>query len=616
VSSLDAPLPPSVMMRRVGHGYAATDEQVVDEYVGVGAQIHETVLSYLPEGWSPAGRRILDFGAGAGRALRHFEPELDGGAELWGCDIDGPSVEWARGHLPECTFFHNSEAPPLDVPDEHFDVVFAMSVFTHITSHWADWLIELHRVLRPDGLLIASFLGASMHELLLGEPYDDRRVGMLISKPGAPWTEEGGPLVFHSPWWLEAHWSPTFELLRIDDSVLEGDTGAGHGIVLGRRRAGRPARADLLAPAPGEPREATAALRNVERLCAEVEALRAGVVPAGGQISSAEVPERYDPALHRDEPFEAAHMTRYRWASDLVSGRRVLDAGCGVGYGTRLLAEAGASEAVGVDLSDDALDRARSGGGAGTRFVVGDLLDLPFEDEAFDVVVSFEAIEHVAEPEQVLAELARVLRPDGLLIVSTPNSAVSGQNNPHHLRELTPDELETALKGIFGHVRLAEQREWFASVVTEVGAGTGPRGTDASLRRPPVSEGEEFVIALASNAGLPERTRPAVTLWRPDGPPEAIAAGPVNQAFANALSRERALHEEAGRLQESLRESAVAYEAALDGARQEAAAAQSELASRHDELERTRASIVALQQSASWRVTSPLRRLKRLARPS
>ncbi len=615
MSLANAPLPPQLALRRVGHGHALTDAEVERDYLAVGAEIHELVRGLLPDGWSPEGRRILDFGAGAGRALRHFGPELEAGAELWGCDIDGPSIEWAQRHLAPCTFFRNDDAPPLAVPDGHFDLVFATSVFTHVTRHWADWLIELHRVMRPGGLLVASFLGPTMHEHLLGRPHDER-VGMLVVKPGAPWDEEGGPLVFHSRWWLEAHWSPAFELLRIEDSALGGGE-AGHGVLLGRRRDRRPSRELLLAPAPGEPREATAAQHNVELLCREVEALRAvGGAPAV-DVDGGETPERYDPAAHGGAAFEAAHLTRYRWAATLMSGRRVLDAGCGVGYGTQMLAAAGASEAVGLDLAAEIVERARAGAGEATRFVVGDLLELPLEDGGFDAVVSFEAIEHVAEPERALAEFARVLAPGGLLFVSTPNSEVSEGNNPHHLRELTPSELEQILGDLFAEVRVLRQREWFASVLAEPGAGTAPSGTAASLHRPAVAEGsEDFVVAVASNGPLPEATEATVTLWRPGGPVAAATETVGYQALALALERERALHDEAGRLQESMREAATAYEAALDGARSDAATARAQTAAAIEAAAAAEALLAAVQDSTSWRATAPLRRLKQRSRRS
>lgn len=258
-------------MRRVGHGDTVTDEQLAIDYDAIGALVRDAIVARVPGDWFRPDRRVLDFGSGAGRTLRHFGLEREVGVDFWGCDIDRTSIEWAAAHMPWMTFFTNDEAPPLSVPDEHFDLVYAMSVFTHITFDWADWLLEMHRVLRPGGLFVASFLGPSMFEMLLQEPYEESQVGMLVTRPGASW-EAGGPIVFHSSWWIEAHWSPAFELLSVEDNPLirENQTFS-HGIAVGRRTAERPTREALVTPGNDPTREAAAAISNVWRLCREVE---------------------------------------------------------------------------------------------------------------------------------------------------------------------------------------------------------------------------------------------------------------------------------------------------------------------------------------------------------
>ena len=134
--------------------------------------------------------------------------------------------------------------------------------------------------------------------------------------------------------------------------------------------------------------------------------------------------ERFVPGTADGELMEVEHFARYRWASQLVAGRRVLDAGCGVGYGSALLADAGAAEVVGLDLSAKAVHAAAQGVPANATFVTGDVHTLAFEDERFDVVVCFEVIEHVEAQDEVIAELARVLAADGVLVVSSPNRDV------------------------------------------------------------------------------------------------------------------------------------------------------------------------------------------------
>src|SRR5439155_20413507 len=134
----------------------------------------------LPADWSWDGKRVLDFGCGAGRTLRHFLDEAKR-AEFYGCDIDRPSIEWLEEHLsPPLHVFQSGELPGLPQPDEFFDVVYAFSVFTRLTDHWAGWLLELHRVLKPDGLLFATFLNRPhWQEYEQGEG-DEESVGMNV----------------------------------------------------------------------------------------------------------------------------------------------------------------------------------------------------------------------------------------------------------------------------------------------------------------------------------------------------------------------------------------------------------------------------------------------------
>ena len=172
--------------------------------------------------------------------------------------------------------------------------------------------------------------------------------------------------------------------------------------------------------------------------------------------------ERLVPGVPGLEDLYFEHITRYLFAESFCRGRDVLDAGSGAGYGAHLLASRGARRVLGVDRASDAVLYARSRyDGPGVSFTVGDLLSLPVQTASFDVVVCFEAIEHVPSPEQALAELARVLRPDGTLILSTPNREVfigGGSGNPFHTREFTTAEFRDLLRPHFPQVRLYAQR--------------------------------------------------------------------------------------------------------------------------------------------------------------
>ena len=151
------------------------------------------------------------------------------------------------------------------------------------------------------------------------------------------------------------------------------------------------------------------------------------------------------------------HFHRYLWAASLVGGRRVLDLASGEGFGAAILAQS-ASEVVGIDIDPHTIEHSsRNYGAANIDFRVGDGHDLSaFDDGSFGAVVAFEMIEHVADQERVLTEIARVLGPDGLLIMSTPDrnayADANEQENPFHVHELTTDEFAALLHTRFAHV--------------------------------------------------------------------------------------------------------------------------------------------------------------------
>ena len=195
-------------------------------YERIGRLIREELESLLPEDWSWRGKRVLDFGCGSGRVLRQFLDEAQE-AEFWGCDTHGPSVEWVQENLcPPLHCFRNDVEPGLPLEDGHFDLVWATSVFTHIPDIWADWLLELHRILSPGGLLVSTHMAERNWEGVLKEPYDEDRVGMTVAPETAPGYVDGPGIVFHSEWWLREHWGRAFEILEIDHPQAASDGGS------------------------------------------------------------------------------------------------------------------------------------------------------------------------------------------------------------------------------------------------------------------------------------------------------------------------------------------------------------------------------------------------------
>jgi len=177
--------------------------------------------------------------------------------------------------------------------------------------------------------------------------------------------------------------------------------------------------------------------------------------------------ERFTPECVREIKYE--HLHRYAFARELVAGKRVLDAACGEGYGAALLADS-AMQVTGVDRSEEAIAHASSRyHAANLDFQAADCLDLPFADDRFDCGVSFETLEHLAEHERLLAEFRRVIRPDGFLLLSSPDKAIYSdllQNrNEFHVRELYRGELEALLQAHFPAYRLFGQKLMFQSAI-------------------------------------------------------------------------------------------------------------------------------------------------------
>jgi SAM-dependent methyltransferase len=170
-------------------------------------------------------------------------------------------------------------------------------------------------------------------------------------------------------------------------------------------------------------------------------------------------PERIDPDA--SEPgILSLHLKRYDFSLQFCFGARVLDAACGAGYGTAHLARA-AQQVVGVDSSEEAIAFARARYLVrGVEFRVGDIQALPDAGGTYGVVCSFETIEHVDDPERTLAEFTRVLRPDGTLVVSTPNArtTTTSPSNPFHRIEWSAADFEALLVRFFCEVRLYGQR--------------------------------------------------------------------------------------------------------------------------------------------------------------
>jgi len=158
------------------------------------------------------------------------------------------------------------------------------------------------------------------------------------------------------------------------------------------------------------------------------------------------------------------HIYRYIFAASLAENKVVLDVACGTGYGVGYMVEKGAGEVVGVDISMLAVDYAQERLGRNNKasLICADAIRLPFVNSAFDIVVSFETIEHIRQYRKFLAECRRVLKENGLLICSTPNRRIFSPNlakpiNTFHVKEFWPEEFYRLLRRCFANITLYGQ---------------------------------------------------------------------------------------------------------------------------------------------------------------
>ena len=323
---------------------------------------------------------------------------------------------------------------------------------------------------------------------------------------------------------------------------------------------------------------------------------------------------------------DAARLARYQWAAALLDGRRALDAGCATGEGARLLAGDGAAGITGVDWREALVDAARAEYGDAASWAVADLSALPDDDGVYGVAVCFGPLDSAADPAALLAELRRVLAPDGLLLASV--AAAGG----------AAERLQALLSERFANVALCEQSALLVSAVWPSGGARSIRDTARVAMVPDAEGAPQAVLALASDAPLPA----AGPCWAAGGAGERTRVR-ERAAELDALARSaRAAKERADSADRELRdvhaqlraaEQAVApvpelerriklLERDLVAARADFGRETARLRTMADERARAaeavaearRHIITGLQASLSWRLTRPLRALKRRLR--
>lgn len=336
--------------------------------------------------------------------------------------------------------------------------------------------------------------------------------------------------------------------------------------------------------------------------------------------------ERFVPG-YKDGSIELEHIHRYFAILPLVEGRDVLDIACGEGYGSSLLAQR-AESVLGVDIDSGSIERAKASyGRPNLTFADGDVYSIPSDPAKFDVIVSFETIEHVEDHHKTLSEFKRVLRPDGLLVISTPDRdfyrADGEEENQFHKKELNFKEFDILLRSFFRNVSYFKQEIVFGSLMVPAPVANSLGGNDLRIQRLNAKNNElsdqtafsdlgEFIVAIASEYVIATST---ASIYAGEYGPKPMSAllGGIRERDADI-----------SRLRVSVRQQASEIEAL----QQEITTRQNEITTRENEIENQRhvienqeaelasyrMKIDAIFSSTSWRITGPLRRIVRLLR--
>lgn len=234
--------------------------------------------------------------------------------------------------------------------------------------------------------------------------------------------------------------------------------------------------------------------------------------------------ERFVPECQREIGYE--HWHRYYFARTMVAHKQVLDIASGEGFGSHLLAEV-AAQVIGLDIDPVAVNHANHRYAATTtnlNYQVASCEQIPLADASLDVVISFETLEHIHPQAQFLAEIRRVLRPHGILLISSPNkhlyTDVPNHHNPYHVRELYRDEFEALLATQFPVVHLLGQKLLFHSALWSLNQQPPQQVTLAQHDGPIHHEALYFLAVCAAHpADLPPLSQ---RLWLYDDPQESV----------------------------------------------------------------------------------------------
>lgn len=216
--------------------------------------------------------------------------------------------------------------------------------------------------------------------------------------------------------------------------------------------------------------------------------------------------ERLETNIFNETAIE--HLHRYAMAMELVKNKTVLDIACGEGYGANLLASS-AVHVIAIDIDKTTIQKAADKyKKPNLIFKNGSITQIPLTDESIDVVVCFETLEHLSDHDQLLQEIKRVLKPQGICLISTPDkknySEETGYVNPHHVKELHEAGFKALMQKNFKKIKFFQQSFVYASLLTENNTAesfkiySGDYSTTTSIAPSPM-----YWVVIASDVDVP-----------------------------------------------------------------------------------------------------------------